>query len=248
MKLPTINDLLEAGSHFGHQYRRWNPKMAQYIYTAKEGTHIIDLEHTEKLLEKAAEYLKEVASVGGTIIFIATKKQASEAIKQEAERSGALYLNHRWVGGLLTNWESIQKTIQKLPDLEEKLKVAKESGLTKREQVMIQKEIDKLTQFIGGIRDLKGKPDALFIVDSRKEDNAVREANKMDVPVVAIVDTNSDPTKVQYPIPANDDAIKSISLIVKAMADAVGAGKKLWEKKETRRVAKEEKEAKKESK
>lgn len=231
MKLPTINQLLESGAHFGHQSRRWNPKMGQYIFTAKEGIHIIDLEKTEKLLKEAAEFLKKVASVGGAIIFLATKKQAAEIVRQEAERAGAMHLTHRWVGGLLTNWESVQKTIQKLPNLEDQLKEAKEKGLTKKEQLLIQREIDKLNQFIGGIRNLEGKPAALFIVDSRKEDNAVREAAKMGVPTVAIVDTNSDPTKVTYPIPANDDAIKSISVIVKAAADAVEEGRRLGEKK-----------------
>ena len=247
MKLPTISELLEAGAHFGHQSRRWNPKMAPYIFTSKEGTHIIDLEKTEKLLKEATDFLKEVASKGGTVIFLATKKQAAETIKQEAERVGAMYLNHRWVGGLLTNWDSVQKNIKKLPDLETKLKEAKEAGLTKREQLMIQREIDKLTKFIGGIRDLEKQPDALFIVDSRKEDNAVREADKMGVTTVAIVDTNADPTRVGYPIPANDDAIKSISILVKAAADAVAEGKALWEKKESREAAKAKKEAEKEA-
>jgi len=221
--------------------------MAPYIFTSKEGTHIIDLEQTEKLLKEATDFLKDVASKGGVIIFLATKKQAAETIKQEAERAGAMYLNHRWVGGLLTNWDSVQKTIHKLPDLEEKLTQAKEQSLTKREQVMIQKEIDKLTIFIGGIRDLEKKPDAIFIVDSRKEDNAVREADKMNVPTVAIVDTNADPTRVDYPIPANDDAIKSISILVKAAADAVVAGKTLWEKQEAKERAKAKKEAEKEA-
>ena len=163
-----------------------------------------------------------------------------------------MYLNHRWVGGLLTNWDSVQKTIKKLPDLEEKLEKAKEENLTKKEQLMIQKEINKLTIFIGGIRKLEKKPDAIFIVDSRKEDNAVRESRKMGVPTIAIVDTNADPTKVDYPIPANDDAIKSISILVKAAADAVVEGKTLWGKKEAREKVKakkeEEKEAKKEVK
>ena len=244
MKQPSIKDLLEAGAHFGHQSRRWNPKMAPYIFSTKEGTHIIDLEKTEKLLKEATDFLKEVASKGGKVIFLATKKQAASIIKQEAERSGAMYLNHRWVGGLFTNWESVQKTIHKLPDLEEKLKEAKEKDLTKREQVMIQKDIEKLKRFIGGIRDLEKIPDALFIVDSRKEINAVREAKKMDVPVVAIVDTNADPTKVDYPIPANDDAMKSISIIVKTAADAIGEGRKLWEKKAAKEAKKEGKEEK----
>ena len=252
MKQPTLKQLLEAGAHFGHQSKRWKPKMAPYIFAAKEGTHIIDLEKTEKLLKVATDFLKDVSSKGGVIIFLATKKQAADTIKKEAERSGAMYLNHRWVGGLLTNWDSVQKTIKKLPDLEEKLEKAKEENLTKKEQLMIQKEINKLTIFIGGIRKLEKKPDAIFIVDSRKEDNAVRESRKMGVPTIAIVDTNADPTKVDYPIPANDDAIKSISILVKAAADAVVEGKTLWGKKEAREKVKakkeEEKEAKKEVK
>ena len=246
MKKVSIKDLLEAGAHFGHQSRRWNPKMAPYIFTVKEGIHIIDLEKTEKLLKEAVDFLKETASKGGSIIFLATKKQAADIIKKEAERSGAMYLNHRWVGGLLTNWEEVQKTVNKLPKLEEELKVAKEKGLTKKEQLLIQREIDKLTRFIGGIRDLDGKPDALLIIDSRKEENAVRKANKTGVTIVAMVDTNGDPTKVQYPIPANDDAIKSIALIVKAAADAVKEGKGIWEKKKAKEVEKAEKEKEKE--
>ena len=243
MKLPTIQELLEAGAHFGHQTRRWNPKMGSYIFTAKDGIHIIDLEGTEKLLADAAEFLKDVAGRGGKIIFVATKKQAVEIIKEEAERAGAMYLNHRWVGGLLTNWDSVQKTIRKLPELEQKLSEAKNQGYTKKELLLIQRELDKLNRFIGGIRNLEGLPDALFVVDSRKEENAVSEANKMGVPVVAIVDTNADPTKVTYPIAANDDAIKSISVIVKVIADAVSEGQRIFEKKVSDREAKEKKEA-----
>ncbi len=205
--------------------------MGSYIFSSKEGIHIIDLEQTETRLKEAAEFLKEIASRGGTVIFVATKKQAAEIVKGEAERVGALYLTHRWVGGILTNWESVQKTIQKLPKLEEELKEAQSLGLTKKEQLLIQKEIAKLKEFIGGVRSLEKLPDALFVVDSRKEDNAVREASKMGVPVAAIVDTNADPTKVTYPIPANDDAIKSISIIVKAVADAIEEGHRIFEKK-----------------
>lgn len=213
--------------------------MTPYIFTSKEGIHIIDLEKTEKLLKEAAEFLKEVAARGGSVIFVATKKQGAEIVKGEAERAGAMHLTHRWVGGLLTNWESVQKTILKLPRLEEELREAKEKDLTKKEQLLIQREIDKLTTFIGGIRNLERRPDTLFVVDSRKEANAVAEANKMGVPVIAVVDTNADPTKVTYPIPANDDAIKSISIIVKAMADSYEEGRKLWEKKELKREEKE---------
>ena len=218
--------------------------MGTFIFTSKDGIHIIDLEKTEKLLSDAAQFLKDVAGRGGKIIFVATKKQAVEIIKEEAERAGAMYLNHRWVGGLLTNWDSVQKTIRKLPELEQKLSEAKNQGYTKKELLLIQRELDKLNRFIGGIRNLEGLPDALFVVDSRKEENAVSEANKMGVPVVAIVDTNADPTKVTYPIPANDDAIKSISIIVKVVADAVSEGQRIFEKKVSDRQAKEKKEAK----
>jgi len=238
-----MKELLEAGVHFGHQTRRWNPKMASYIFTQESGIHIIDLEKTEEQLKEAAKFIKEIAGRGGVVIFLATKKQAAEIVKSEAERVGAMYLTQRWLGGLLTNFDSVKQTIEKLPALEEKLKGAEEAGYTKKEQLLMKREIDKLTRFIGGIRGLEKLPDCLFIIDSRREDNAVREANKMGVPVVALVDTNGDPTRVTYPIVANDDAIKSISILVKTVADAYGEGREIWEKK-SQELAKEIEETK----
>ncbi|MEX0621437.1 MAG: 30S ribosomal protein S2 [Candidatus Woykebacteria bacterium] len=246
LKIPTLTQLLEAGVHFGHRSSRWNPKMKPFIFTQQAGIHVIDLEKTENALKKAAEFVKELAERGGNIVFLATKKQTAEIVKEQAQRVGSMYMTKRWLGGLLTNFDAVKKTIDKLPKLEEKL-ADKESGLTKKEQLLIQREADKMTRSIGGIRNLAKLPDALFVIDSRKEDNAVREANKMDVPVIALVDTNADPTKIDYPIPANDDAIKSVSLLVSTIADAFEDGKKSWQKKEViaekKRVKEEEKEA-----
>ncbi|HEX7456517.1 MAG TPA: 30S ribosomal protein S2 [Candidatus Nanoarchaeia archaeon] len=230
IKTPTLTQLLEAGVHFGHQARRWNPKMKRYIFTVQSGVHIIDLEKTQQQLKEAADFIKKVAVTGGRVIFLATKKQTAEIVKSEAQRAGAMYLTHRWVGGLLTNFESVKKSLEKLPALEEKLK-DESLRLTKKEQLLVKREIDKLTRFIGGIRTLEKLPDALVIVDSRKEENAVREAKKMEVPVVALVDTNADPTQIDYPIAANDDAIKSVTIVIKTLADAYEEGSRLAEKK-----------------
>jgi small subunit ribosomal protein S2 len=228
--MPTLKELLEAGVHFGHQARRWNPKMKKNIFSQQSGIHVIDLEKTQEQLKEATKFVKEIASTGGVVIFLATKKQTSDIVKTEAERAGAMYLAYRWLGGLLTNFDSVRMNLEKLPALEEKLKDT-DLKLTKKEQLLIQREIDKLTRFIGGIRNLEKLPDALVIVDSRKEDNAVREARKTGVPMVALVDTNADPNLVDYPIAANDDAIKSVTLLVKTLADAFKEGKELWEKK-----------------
>ena len=242
-KVPSMKELLEAGVHFGHQARRWNPKMAPYIFMKQSGIHVIDLEKTEKQLKAAADFIKDVASKGGVVIFLATKKQAAEIIKSEAERVGAMYLTQRWLGGLFTNFSAVKKTIDKLPALEGKLKTAEEEGFTKKEQLLMQRDITKLTRFIGGIRNLNKLPDALFIVDARREDISVREANKMGAPIVALVDTNGDPTKMTYPIAAHDDAIKSISILVKTIADAYEEGRQVWEKK-SQEAAKEIEETK----
>lgn len=241
IKIPTLTQLLEAGVHFGHQSRRWNPKMKKYIFSTQSGIHVIDLEKTESGLKEATRVVKEIAQGGGNIVFLATKKQTAEIVKTEAEKVGAMYLTHRWLGGLLTNFDAVRKTIDKLPKLEEKL-ADKDSGFTKKEQLLIKRDIDKLIRFIGGIRTLEKLPDALFIIDARKEDNAVREANKMNIPVIALVDTNADPTKIDYPIPANDDAIKSVSLLAATIAEAYREGHGIWEKKSAKEAAKKEKE------
>lgn len=238
---PSLKEMLEAGVHFGHETKRWNPKMASYIFSSKEKIHIIDLEKTEKALAEAVEFVRELGQKNGRIIFLATKKQATEIVKSEAERVGAMYLTTRWLGGLFTNFESVAKTLQKLTELEEK---SKDDKYTKREQLMMLKEAEKLTRYIGGVRNMETLPDAIFIVDSRKEENAVAEARKMGVPIVALVDTNADPTKIDFPIPSNDDAIKAINLMVKTIANAYEEGKNLGSKveKKVEEVAEEVKE------
>lgn len=249
MSLPSLKELLEAGVHFGHETKRWNPKMAKYIFTAKEKIHIIDLEKTEKALQEAVDYVQKLGSEGKTIVFLATKRQASEIVKAEAQRSGAMYLTTRWLGGLFTNFETVNKTLAKMTELEG---TSKDDDFTKREQLMMTRELEKHERYVGGIRSMTVLPEAIFIVDSRKEDNAVKEAKKMNVTTIALVDTNADPTVIDYPIPGNDDAIRSISIIVKTIADAYLEGKEMHEKKlakeEKSESAKEEKkEAKKET-
>jgi len=240
-KVPNMKQLLEAGSHFGHQTRRWNPKMGGFIFGEKSGVHIIDLEKTEAALGEAAEAVKKVASEGGNIIFLATKRQAQEIVKSEAKRAGAMYMVERWLGGLFTNFDSVKKTLKKMAELEGN--IGEGSTFTKKEQLLMTRELAKLERYVGGVRNLEKLPELLFVVDAKKEDNAIREAQKMGVKTAAIVDTNADPSKVDYPIPANDDAIKSISLIVSAIADAVAEGKALWEKKAAKEAAKAEKES-----
>lgn len=223
-KTPSIEQLLDCGVHFGHQVRRWNPRMAPYIFAQRMGIHVIDLEQTEQLLKDACDFLYEVASKGGQIIFVGTKRQATDIISLEAKRSGALFVNDRWVGGTITNFPIIKKNIDKLLTFLRR----KESGdlmmYTKRERLMIDREIEDMQKKIGGIVGLRGKPAALFVVDARREKTSIREANKAGVPVVSLMDTNSDPTGVNHVIPGNDDAIRSVALIIKAISDAVEAG------------------------
>lgn len=235
--LPSLKDLLEAGVHFGHETKRWNPKMAGYIFTAKEKIHIIDLEKTEKLLQDAVDYVEKLGTEGKTIVFLATKRQASEIVKAEAQRVGAMYLSTRWLGGLFTNFETVNKTLAKMTELEEK---SKDDTYTKREQLMMSRDLAKHERYVGGIRKMSTLPDAIFIIDSRKEDNAVKEAQKMNVTTVALVDTNADPTIIDYPIPGNDDAIRSISIIVKTIADAYLEGKEMHDKKQAKEEKKED--------
>jgi len=247
--IPNMKELLEAGAHFGHRSNKWNPKMRPFIFAQRDGIHVIDLEKTAPLLKKACEFLKKVADANGIIIFVATKRQAQGIVKEAAESAGAMYMVKRWLGGLLTNFDSVKKTIRKLSDMEETLKeAAQNQTLTKREQVLLQKEIKKLETVVGGIRNLDKLPDALFIVDSKKEQNAVLEAQKTSVPTVALVDTNGDPTKITYPIPINDDAIKSISVAVAAISDAVRDGYGIGKKKPVTEKISETKEIKKTAK
>lgn len=229
-KLPKVEELLKSGVHYGHQVRRWNPKMEQYIYSAKNNIHIIDLEDTEKGLKASAEFLHNVAKDGGQIIFVGTKKQSRDAIKNHAEACGALYITERWLGGTITNFKVLKKNIDKLLNHLKNKESGEYNKYTKKERLLIDREIEKLQKNVGGLTALRGVPQAVFLIDAKREKTAIREANKSNVPVVALVDTNSDPTGISYVIPGNDDAMKSIEVIVKALAEAVEAGYKEFEK------------------
>lgn len=221
MSVISMKQLLEAGVHFGHQTRRWNPKMKKYIFTERNGIYIIDLQKTVKKIDEAYNFIREVAQDGGTILFVGTKKQAQDTVKEEAIRSGMYYVNQRWLGGTLTNFETIQKRISRLKEIERMEEDGTFDVLPKKEVVMILKEKDRLEKFLGGIKDMDKLPDALFIVDPRKERIAIAEAHKLNIPIVAMVDTNCDPDEVDYVIPANDDAIRAVKLITAKMADAI---------------------------
>jgi len=221
----TMKEFLEAGVHFGHQTRRWNPKMKEYIYGERNGIYIIDLQKTLKLFKEAAKFIADLASEGKIILFVGTKRQAQEAIAEEATRCGMFYVNHRWLGGLLTNNPTIQKSIQRLKELEEMSKDGRYDLLTKKEVQRLERERKHLEQNLAGIKEMPGMPDALFVVDSSTEEIAVKEARKLGIPVVAIVDTNCDPDMVDYVIPGNDDALRAIRLFTSRIADAVLEGK-----------------------
>jgi len=221
----SMKQLLEAGVHFGHQTRRWNPKMAEYIFTERNGIYIIDLQKTVKKVEEAYNFIREVASEGGDILFVGTKKQAQDSIKEEALRVGMYFVNARWLGGMLTNFKTIKKRIDRL----EQLNKMEENGtfelLPKKEVSKLMGERDKLEKYLGGIKDIRKLPGALFIVDPRKEKIAIAEAKKLGIPIVAIVDTNCDPEEIDYPIPGNDDAIRAVKLITSVMANAIVEGR-----------------------
>ena len=225
MSIITIKQLLEAGVHFGHHTRRWNPKMAEYIFTERNGIYIIDLQKTVVKLEEAYNFIREISMEGKNVLFVGTKKQAMESVKDEATRSGAFYVNARWLGGMLTNFTTIRRRIARL----KQLRTMEEDGtfdlLPKKEVIKLNLEIEKLEKFLGGIKDMTEMPGALFIVDPRKEKIAVAEAKKLGIPIVAIVDTNCDPDDVDYIIPGNDDAIRAVKLISGAMANAIIEGK-----------------------
>jgi len=221
MSVISMKQLLEAGVHFGHQTRRWNPKMKKYIFTERNGIYIIDLQKTVKKVEEAYNFVKELAGNGGTILFVGTKKQAQDSVKEEATRSGMYYVNQRWLGGTLTNFETIQKRIARLKDIERMAEDGTFEVLPKKEVVQLNKELERLEKFLGGIKDMKTLPDALFIIDPRKERIAVAEAHKLNIPIVGIVDTNCDPDEIDVVIPANDDAIRAVKLLTGKMADAI---------------------------
>ncbi|KAA9025850.1 30S ribosomal protein S2 [Niallia endozanthoxylica] len=221
MSVISMKQLLEAGVHFGHQTRRWNPKMKKYIFTERNGIYIIDLQKTVKKVEEAYKYVKELAANGGTILFVGTKKQAQDSVKEEAIRSGMYYVNQRWLGGTLTNFETIQKRIARLKEIERMSEDGTFDVLPKKEVVQLKKQQERLEKFLGGIKDMKQLPDALFIIDPRKERIAVAEAHKLNIPIVGMVDTNCDPDEIDVVIPANDDAIRAVKLLTAKMADAI---------------------------
>ena len=225
MAVVSMKQLLEAGVHFGHQTRRWNPKMATYIYTERNGIYIIDLQKTVKKLEEAYNFVRDLAANGQSILFVGTKKQAQDAIREEAERVGQYYVNARWLGGMLTNFKTMRTRIDRLAQLRKMEEDGTFAMLPKEEVIKHQGEIAKLEKYLGGVKEMKKLPGALFIVDPRKERNAIAEARKLGIPVVAIVDTNCDPDEVDYVIPGNDDAIRAIRLIAATMANAVTEGK-----------------------
>ena len=225
MAVVAMKQLLEAGVHFGHQTRRWNPKMAEYIFTERNGIYIINLQKTVKKIVEAYDFVRSVAESGESILFVGTKKQAQDSIKEEAERVGMYFVNARWLGGMLTNFKTIQKRIERLTQLKKMGEDGTFDLLTKKEATKLKLEIEKLEKYLGGIKDMKKLPGALFVVDPRKEKIAVAEAKKLGIPVVAIVDTNCDPDEVDYVIPGNDDAIRAVKLIASTMANAIIEGR-----------------------
>jgi len=239
MPYVTMKELLEAGVHFGHQTRRWNPKMAPYIFGARNGIHIIDLQKTVQFFKTAYNYVVERVADGGVVLFVGTKKQAQDSIREEAQRCGMFYVNHRWLGGMLTNFQTISRSIARLKEFE----AMKEDGTIKRfpkkEILMMEKKAAKLERSLGGIKNMGRLPDIVYVVDPRKEDIAIMEARKVNVPLLAIVDSNCDPTEIDYPIPGNDDAIRAIRLLTSRIADAVVEGKKLAEERLQGQIDKE---------
>ena len=221
MAVISMKQLLEAGVHFGHQTRRWNPKMKRYIFTERNGIYIIDLQKTVKLVDEAYNYMREASADGNVVLFVGTKKQAQQAVEEAAVKSGQYYINHRWLGGLLTNWDTIQGRIRRLKEIEKMAEDGTFEVLPKKEVGKILKEQERLEKFLGGIKDMPRIPDVIFIVDHRKERIAVQEAHKLNIPIVAMVDTNCDPDEIDVVIPSNDDAIRAIKLITNAMADAI---------------------------
>ncbi|MET8649840.1 MULTISPECIES: 30S ribosomal protein S2 [Nocardia] len=224
MAVVTMKQLLDSGAHFGHQTRRWNPKMKRFIFTDRNGIYIIDLQQTLTYIDKAYEFVKETVAHGGTVLFVGTKKQAQESIAAEATRVGMPYVNQRWLGGMLTNFSTVHKRLQRLKELEAMEQTGGFEGRTKKEILMLTREMNKLERTLGGIRDMAKVPSAIWVVDTNKEHIAVGEARKLNIPVIAILDTNCDPDLVDYPIPGNDDAIRSAALLTKVVASAVAEG------------------------
>lgn len=242
MSVVSMKQLLEAGVHFGHQTRRWNPKMARFIFAERNGIYIIDLQKTVQKVEETYEFVREVAAKGEPILFVGTKKQAQNAIREEAERCNMFYVNERWLGGMLTNFRTIQTRIARLKELEKMFEDGTVEQYTKKEAMLMQRELQKLEKNLGGIKDMKKLPGCIFIIDSKKEEIAVKEAHKLNIPVISTVDTNCDPDVVDFPIPANDDAIRAVKLLTGKIADAVLEGRQ-GQQEEVAEVATEEVEA-----
>ncbi len=236
MSIISMKQLLEAGVHFGHQMRRWDPRMKPYIFTERNNIYIIDLQQTVKLVEVAYDIIREISSNGGNVLFVGTKKQAQESIKNEAERCGMYYINYRWLGGTLTNFDTIRKRVKRLHELEEMENNKMFEVLPKKEVISLKREKEKLKKVLTGIKDMEKLPAAIFVVDPKKEKIAVAEAIKLSIPIVAIVDTNCNPEEIDYVIPGNDDAIRAVKLISSVIADAVIEGKKSTIEKETEKV------------
>jgi small subunit ribosomal protein S2 len=224
MAVVTMRQLLESGVHFGHQTRRWNPKMKRFIFTERNGIYIIDLRQSLDYIEKAYDFVRNTVAEGGSILFVGTKKQAQEAIAEQASRVGMPYVNHRWLGGMLTNFQTVYKRLQRMKELESIEQTGAAQGYTKKETLQLQREKDKLTRTLGGLRDMQKTPAAIWVVDTKKEHIAVDEARKLGIPVIAVLDTNCDPDEVDFPIPGNDDAIRSAALLTRVVADGVADG------------------------
>ncbi len=231
MAVASMIELLEAGVHFGHQTQHWNPKMKQYIYGARNGIYVLDLRKTTDLLDKAYEVVRDYAARNKNILFVGTKKQASEVVTEEAKRAGAYYINRRWLGGMLTNFETIRTRVNKLRELEDFVSSGHVEKLPKKEQAQIARQVAKLSRTLGGIKEMRGLPDLIFVVDQKKEAIAIAEAKKLNIPVICLADTNADPEGINYIIPGNDDAIRSVKLVASKLADAVLEGKQLKEAK-----------------
>jgi small subunit ribosomal protein S2 len=235
MPVVSMKELLEAGVHFGHQTRRWNPKMKRFIFNERGGIYIIDLQQTQQLLDEAHDFARSIAERGGSVLFVGTKKQAQDAVESQARRVGMPYVSHRWLGGLLTNWRTISDRIQRLHELRSLKQEGQLDLLPAKERISMEAELEKLEANLGGVADMRRQPDAVFIVDLRKEQLAVREAQRLGLPVIALVDTNCDPDEAEYVIPGNDDAIRSCSLVVRAIADGIEAGRQRVSQAELRR-------------
>lgn len=222
----TLRQLIEAGVHFGHHTRRWNPKMAPYLFGVRNNIHIIDLEQTVPMMMRALQALRDTVAKGGRVLFVGTKRQAQASIAEAAQRSGQYYVNHRWLGGMMTNWPTISQSIKRMGEYEAQLSGEDAAGYTKKERLKMQLELDKWTRSLGGIRNMGGKPDILFIMDTNKEELAIQEANKLGIPVVAIIDSNSNPDGITYPVPGNDDALRAINLYCDLAVEAILDGLK----------------------